>query len=241
MPPEKHDRARPAPSTPPATPPAPRVAPGIADQPWWAAVLLTVAEVADRPSLALAVWVVVISRSVPRALDRVRRGRARTARRASAIVEGARPHRPGPLSAPGPPGVAGIAAAVLDISRPAILGPCGNHRRMICVQVPANAWRRFCRIRPTASRRGRAATSVTRSVAPHRRSTGPDRVPTGSRPDPATGLGLRWSRAARETPGNSRADPARRWIFDAVAQRDLAGVRSHAVGVVMHEPGPENG
>jgi hypothetical protein len=64
MPPENRDRAGRA-----STSPGRRGAP-LADQPWWAAVLLTVADVVDRPWIALAVWVVVIGRSVPRALDR---------------------------------------------------------------------------------------------------------------------------------------------------------------------------
>jgi hypothetical protein len=181
----------------------------------------------------MAVWVVVIGRSVPRALDRVRRGRARSARRASAIVRGGRPRRPGSISAPGPPGAPAIAAAALDISRPSFLGPCGNGRRMVRVGLPNNARRLHCRIRPSASRGLRTARSAIRSGAVHRRSTGRNRVPTGSRPDSATGLALRWLHAAGENFRNARADPARRWIFDAVAQCDLAGVRSRAVGVVM--------
>jgi hypothetical protein len=232
MPPENQLRAGPAPAAPPTSPSTSRGT-ALADQPWWAAVLLTVADVADRPWLALAVWVVVIGRSVPRALDRVRRGRARSARRASAIVRGGRPRRPGSISAPGPPGAPGIAAAALDISRPSFLGPGGNGRRMVRVGAAEQCEAASLSNPPIGLPRPphREVRDPFRRSAPeiHRPKPGSDRLPPGFRDRTRSSLVAR----GRGNFRNARADPARRWIFDAVAQRDLAGVRSRAVGVVM--------
>jgi hypothetical protein len=68
------------------------------DQPWWAAALLTVGDLLDRPELSLAVWAVVIGPAVAALPARLRHRRT-----------GSRD-----------PGNGGRG----DVSRPSFLGPC---------------------------------------------------------------------------------------------------------------------
>jgi hypothetical protein len=188
---------------------------GLRDQPVWAAVALTAADVLNHPALAAGVWAVLAVRAVPWLLDRLRQG----------IFGGV----PGPCPR--------FPRCRLDISRPSFLGPCGKPRcggRRRAANAPGRR-RRITRSMPGDRRRTRGDDAFP-GASPGFPLLGPGfgRLPPGSRDSSGSSLVA----VPAESAGN-RHRPAGVIAFPVVvAQRDIARVRSRAVGAGMQRNQP---